>query len=75
MPVGELYEATDLLAWLASGKWPYDRPDYLYRWRDRSWRFSMVIAKIFLQNEWFYSAIKPTPHVIYALSQAVDIRS
>jgi hypothetical protein len=34
MPVGELYEATDLLAWLASGKWPYDRPDYLYRWRD-----------------------------------------
>ena len=58
MPVGELYEATDLLAWLASGKWPYDRPDYLYRWRDRSWRFSMVIAEMFLQNEWFYSAIK-----------------
>jgi hypothetical protein len=39
-------------------EWKMAVPDYLCRWRDRSWRSSMVIAKIFLQNEWFYSAIK-----------------
>jgi len=63
MPVGELYEATDLLAWLASGKWPYDRSDYLYRWRGRAWRFSMVIAKILFAKRGVLFSDRTRPHL------------
>ena len=55
MPVGGPYEATDLLAWLASEK--NGRMTGQTICIDGG-RCGDVIAKIFLQNEWFYSAIK-----------------